>query len=95
MQVETKGTAHKLDVGKQAVFAQVKEMAEELDAEQFFARLEEMIDQVRRDLELIPEPGFREELREVFKEVITYALSLKLGDVIGEKQKARGLGIRG
>ncbi len=71
--------------GKELVLAQVREMAEDLDHEQFFLRLEDMIDQVRKDLELIPETEFREELREIFKEVIDYALSVKLKDAFSPK----------
>jgi len=65
-------------LNRDLVLAQVREMAEELDAEEFFQSLEAMIDQVRKDLELIPEPEFRAELRELFREVIDYALSVKL-----------------
>jgi len=75
----------RLKAGREAVLAQVKEMAEELEAEQFFERLELMIDQIRKDLELIPDPEFREELREVFREVIDYALALKLEPVLESK----------
>jgi hypothetical protein len=71
----------KLTLGKKTVFNQVRQMAEELDSEQFFEHLETMIDQVRLDLELIPDSAFREQLREVFREAIDYALSLKLEDV--------------
>jgi len=74
-----------MSLGRDAVFAQVRQMAEELDAEQFFARLESLIDQVRVDLDMIPEPAFREELRDIFRELIDYALSLKLEDIFVEK----------
>jgi len=80
-----KERARQLNLGRDAVFAQVRQMAEELDAEQFFARLESLIDQVRVDLDMIPEPEFRDELRDIFREVIDYALSLKLEDVFVEK----------
>jgi len=75
----------KLSLGRKAVFNQVRQMAEEMNCEQFFDQLETMIDQVRRDLELVPDPEFREQLREVFREVIDYALSLKLEDAFIDK----------
>ncbi len=73
------------DRGRELILAEVREMAEVLDHEQFFLRLEQMIDQVRKDLELVPEAEFREELREIFKEVIDYALSVKLKDAFTPK----------
>lgn len=80
-----KEKARRMNAGREAVFAQVRQMAEELDAEQFFARLEGLIDQVRVDLDMVPEPEFREELRDIFREVIDYALSLKLEGLFVEK----------
>ena len=73
--------AAKVDVGREAFFEQVRQMATELESAEFFARLECLIDQVRGDLDLIPDPVLRAELRDMFREVIDYALSLKMGDV--------------
>jgi hypothetical protein len=84
-EMRQKERARQMNLGRDVVFAQVKQMAEELDAEQFFARLEGLIDQLRVDLDMVPDPKFREELRDLFREVIDYALGLKLEDVFAQR----------
>jgi hypothetical protein len=77
--------AERLSLGREAVFAQVKSMADEMEAEQFFLRLEDLIDQIRVDLDLVPDPALRAQLRELFREAVDYAVSLKLSDLLLEK----------
>jgi len=71
--------------GWELVFEQVRKMALELSNEEFFQKLEVLIDSARRELEGIPEPQVKAEIHKNWIELIDYALSLKVAGLLDQK----------
>ncbi len=70
-----------------AIMAPVRELGEQLGPEQFFENLEEFIDLARVQLKSVPDPVFQAELREIYREIVETALSLRL-DKLGKGRVA-------
>jgi hypothetical protein len=60
------------------VLRQVEEMARTLSAEAYLRRVEDLADSARRYLRTIPDPQMRQDLRQLYRQVISYALDLKM-----------------
>ena len=71
--------AEPVDARIAGVLRQVEEMARTLSAEAYLRRVEELADSARRYLLTIPDPRARQDLRQLYRQVISYALDLKLG----------------
>jgi len=74
-----------------AVLAPIRDLGEELGPEEFFSNLEGFIDLARVQLQGIPDPGFRAELRELYRGIIENALSLRMGK-LGKRRADPGRG---
>ena len=71
--------AEPVDARIAGVLRQVEEMARTLSAEAYFRTVEDLADGARRYLLTIPDPRARQDLRQLYRQVISYALDLKLG----------------
>ncbi|OGP59120.1 MAG: hypothetical protein A2V67_08285 [Deltaproteobacteria bacterium RBG_13_61_14] len=60
------------------VLKQIQEMATTLNEEAYFRQVEDLADSARRYLLSIPDPRMREDLRSLYRQVISYALELKI-----------------
>ena len=60
------------------VLRQIEEMARTLSAEAYLRRVEDLADSARRYLLTIPDPRVRQDLRQLYQQVISYALDLKI-----------------
>jgi archaellum biogenesis ATPase FlaH len=60
------------------VLRQIQEMALTLNEEAYFRQVEDLADSARRYLLSIPDPRMREDLRSLYRQVISYALELKI-----------------
>jgi len=60
------------------VLRQIEEMARTLSAEAYLRRVEDLADSARRYLLTIPDPHMRQDLRQLYRQVISYALDLKI-----------------
>jgi hypothetical protein len=60
------------------VLQQLDEMARTLSAEAYFRQVENLADSARRYLLSIPDPRARQDLRQLYRQVLSYAVDLKL-----------------
>jgi len=60
------------------VLQQVEEMARTLSAEAYFRQVEGLADSARHYLLSIPDPRVRQDLRRLYRQVISHALDLKV-----------------
>jgi len=77
--------ARREEQGWELAFEQVQKMALELSNEEYFQKLEVLIDSARRQLEMISEPKVKAEVHKNWVELIDYALSLKLAGLLDQK----------
>ena len=60
------------------VLQQLDEMARTLSAEAYFRQVENLAESARRYLLSIPDPRARQDLRQLYRQVLSYAVDLKL-----------------
>ena len=60
------------------VLEQIQEMATTLNEDAYFRQVEDLADSARHYLLSIPDPRMREDLRSLYRQVISYALELKI-----------------
>ena len=60
------------------VLNQIHEMASTLSEEAYFRTVEDLVESARRYLLSIPDPRIRSDLRVLYRQVISYALDLKV-----------------
>jgi len=60
------------------VLQQIEEMARTLSAEAYFRQVEDLADSARHYLLSIPDPRVRQDLRRLYRQVLSHALDLKL-----------------
>jgi hypothetical protein len=63
------------------ILEQVNQMADTLSPESYFQVLEGLVDSARLYLRKIEDPDLRRDLREMYRQVISYAFELKLNRV--------------
>jgi len=75
---ERAASAEPVDARIEGVLRQIHEMAFTLNEEAYFRRVEDLADSARHYLLSIPDPRLRSDLRQLYRQVISYALELKI-----------------